>query len=74
MSRIHDQAGVAGGVSADDLARRLSALAEDGGAKGPAPVHLWNPEYCGELDIRIVEPAELESLLGEPGRATGGKR
>lgn len=23
------------------------------GAKG-APVHLWNPEYCGELDMRIA--------------------
>ncbi len=20
----------------------------------PAPVHLWNPPYCGELDIRIT--------------------
>lgn len=24
------------------------------GARGPAPVHLWNPPYCGELDIRIA--------------------
>jgi hypothetical protein len=22
--------------------------------RGPAPVHLWNPDYCGELDIRIA--------------------
>ncbi len=22
--------------------------------KGPAPVHLWNPPYCGEIDIRIA--------------------
>lgn len=22
--------------------------------KGPAPVHLWNPPYCGDLDIRIA--------------------
>jgi len=21
---------------------------------GPAPVHLWNPPYCGEIDIRIA--------------------
>ena len=21
--------------------------------KGPPPVHLWNPPYCGDLDIRI---------------------
>ncbi len=24
------------------------------GQPGPAPVHLWNPPYCGELDIRIA--------------------
>jgi hypothetical protein len=23
-------------------------------AKGPPPVHLWNPPYCGEIDIRIA--------------------
>ena len=22
--------------------------------KGPAPVHLWNPPFCGDLDIRIA--------------------
>jgi hypothetical protein len=22
--------------------------------KGPPPVHLWNPPYCGELDMRIA--------------------
>jgi hypothetical protein len=22
--------------------------------RGPPPVHLWNPPYCGELDIRIA--------------------
>lgn len=21
--------------------------------RGPAPVHLWNPEYCGEIGLRI---------------------
>jgi hypothetical protein len=23
------------------------------GQKGPPPVHLWNPPYCGEIDMRI---------------------
>jgi len=23
-------------------------------AKGPPPVHLWNPAYCGEIDMRIA--------------------
>lgn len=22
--------------------------------KGPPPVHLWNPDYCGEMDMRIA--------------------
>lgn len=22
--------------------------------KGPPPVHLWNPPYCGEMDMRIA--------------------
>ncbi|MHA1570549.1 MAG: DUF1285 domain-containing protein, partial [Alphaproteobacteria bacterium] len=24
------------------------------GRKGPAPVHLWNPPFCGDLDMRIA--------------------
>ncbi|MGR3540664.1 MAG: DUF1285 domain-containing protein [Hasllibacter sp.] len=24
------------------------------GGKGPPPVHLWDPDYCGEIDIRIA--------------------
>ena len=31
--------------------RLLSAI---GKFKGPAPVHLWNPPYCGKIDIRIA--------------------
>lgn len=23
-------------------------------SRGPAPVHLWNPDYCGEIDMRIA--------------------
>src|SRR5689334_16076496 len=22
--------------------------------KGPPPVHLWNPPYCGEIDLKIA--------------------
>jgi hypothetical protein len=24
------------------------------GTRGPPPVHLWNPPYCGEIDMRIA--------------------
>jgi len=34
-----------------DAQNILSSLSQ---FKGPAPVHLWNPPYCGEIDIRIA--------------------
>lgn len=39
-----------------DLAGALRGLAdaETAGAKGLPPVHLWNPEFCGDLDMRIA--------------------
>ena len=36
---------------------RLTSLAAAVGAiktRGPAPVHLWHPAYCGEIDMRIA--------------------
>jgi hypothetical protein len=36
--------------SADSLAAAASKAAK----KGPPPVHLWNPPFCGDLDIRIA--------------------
>lgn len=29
-------------------------LSSIGSQQGPAPVHLWNPPYCGEIDMRIA--------------------
>jgi hypothetical protein len=37
--------------SADSLAE--AARAASGKARGLPPVHLWNPPFCGDLDIRI---------------------
>ena len=37
--------------AADSLAKAVSQAAR--GKKGPPPVHLWNPPYCGDLDMRI---------------------
>lgn len=37
--------------SAEGLSQSLSALPKQ---KGPPPVHLWHPPYCGEIDIRIA--------------------
>ena len=44
--RTHDPA------AAENLAKAVAAAT--GGRRGPAPVHLWDPPYCGDLDIRIT--------------------
>ncbi|MDO5604705.1 MAG: DUF1285 domain-containing protein [Paracoccus sp. (in: a-proteobacteria)] len=40
---------------AADRARRASGelLPPAASARGPAPVHLWDPPYCGEMDLEI---------------------
>jgi uncharacterized protein len=35
--------------SADGLAASVQAATK----KGPPPVHLWNPPFCGDIDMRI---------------------
>lgn len=45
-----DSAAIAAGAG------RMQALAEAAKAacaRGPAPVHKWNPAHCGDIDIRI---------------------
>lgn len=37
-------------VTADSIASAAASI----GKKGPAPVHLWNPPFCGDLDMRIA--------------------
>ena len=36
--------------SADGIAASMRAT----GRKGPPPVHLWNPPFCGDIDMRIA--------------------
>jgi hypothetical protein len=35
-------------------AEGLAAAARKVAPRGPAPVHLWDPPFCGDLDIRIA--------------------
>ncbi|MGR3499733.1 MAG: DUF1285 domain-containing protein [Limimaricola soesokkakensis] len=35
-------------------AENLASAASRAGARGPAPVHLWDPPFCGDLDMRIA--------------------
>lgn len=37
--------------------------------KGPPPVHLWNPPYCGDIDMRVATDGTwyyLKSPIGRP--------
>jgi hypothetical protein len=39
------------------------------GGKGPPPVHLWNPPFCGDLDMRIGSDGTwyyLKTPIGRP--------
>jgi hypothetical protein len=36
------------------LTRLIEALGTDAKRKGPPPVERWNPDYCGEIDMRIA--------------------
>ena len=40
-------------LSAESLASSARAAAK-AGKKGHPPVHLWNPPFCGDLDMRIA--------------------
>ena len=50
-------------AAADNLAKAVAAATK--GRRGPAPVHLWDPPYCGDLDIRIGRDG-LWWYLGTP--------
>jgi len=47
---------------ADDLAREVRRATRDGRIP---PVHLWNPPYCGDLDIHITRDGQWW-YLGTP--------
>ena len=49
--------------AADNLAKAVAAATK--GRRGPAPVHLWDPPYCGDLDIRIARNGQWW-YLGTP--------
>lgn len=52
-----------GGIEAIAGAVRLE------GSKGPPPVHLWNPPFCGDIDMRIAADGTwfyMKSPIGRP--------
>jgi len=60
-----ENGGAADPGRAEDIAKTLRRAA----AGGPPPVHLWNPPYCGDLDIRIARDGTwwyLGTPIGRP--------
>jgi len=52
------------------MASVMAAGQGAGKGAGPAPVHLWNPPFCGDLDIRIARDGTwfyLGTPIGRPG-------
>jgi uncharacterized protein len=53
-------------------ARGLEVIADsarDAAGKGPPPVHLWNPPFCGDLDMRIAADGTwfyMKTPIGRP--------
>ena len=50
-------------------ADQLAAAARSAGGKGPPPVHLWNPPFCGDIDIRVARDGTwfyLGTPIGRP--------
>jgi hypothetical protein len=53
----------AGGIDA------IASVAKREGGKGPPPVHLWNPPFCGDIDMRIATDGTwfyVKTPIGRP--------
>lgn len=62
MAKANDPQLIVKPPSAEGLA---ASATRAGKGSGPAPVHLWNPPFCGDLDIRIARDGTW-SYLGTP--------
>ena len=51
-------------------AEGIAASAQAAAKKGPPPVHLWNPPFCGDIDMRIARDGTWfyqGTPIGRPG-------
>jgi hypothetical protein len=55
--------------SPPEAALRGLANVAAAGKRGPAPVHLWDPEFCGDIDMRIAADGTWFYLGSPIGRA-----
>ncbi len=52
-------------MSTSPSADSLASAAQHFARSGPAPVHLWTPDFCGDLDMRIARDGTW-FYLGSP--------
>ena len=53
----------------DQTLSSFTSLAKNHSAKGPPPVHSWNPPFCGDIDMRIASDGTwfyLGTPIGRP--------
>jgi hypothetical protein len=69
----HSRAQIAAMAQETEQARRgldaIAGVAREAARKGPPPVHLWNPPFCGDLDMRIASDGTWFYLKTPIGRA-----
>lgn len=56
-------------ATAEGIAEAARAASTKSGKKGLPPVHLWNPPFCGDLDMRIARDGTwfyLGTPIGRP--------
>ena len=51
-----------------DAANPLQGLSEAAKTRGPPPVHLWNPPFCGDIDMRIAADGTWHYMNSPIGR------
>src|SRR5947209_1157550 len=47
----------------------IAGMAKQAAGRGPPPVHLWNPPFCGDLDMRIAADGTwfyMKTPIGRP--------
>jgi hypothetical protein len=47
----------------------IADAVKQAGTKGPPPVHLWNPPFCGDIDMRIAADGTwfyMKTPIGRP--------
>ncbi len=63
------QQGETGAPQTGNALEEIAAAARKTGARGLPPVHLWNPPFCGDLDMRIARDGTwfyLGTPIGRP--------